>query len=122
MRDHDDLTYEVGKYKPPREHQFKPGVSGNPKGRPKGAVNIMQRTRNILEADDGVEAQDLARLLVDQAKGGDFKCLKEIIDRFEGTLQQSVVLDVENHGFHRIELVDGPAREHKPKDEDDDGQ
>ena len=27
--------YEVGYKKPPKEYQFKPGVSGNPKGRPK---------------------------------------------------------------------------------------
>ena len=31
--------YEVGYGKPPRHSQFKPGQSGNPKGRPKGAKN-----------------------------------------------------------------------------------
>ena len=32
--DHTD-TYRVGPGRPPREHQFKPGQSGNPKGRPR---------------------------------------------------------------------------------------
>ena len=31
--------YEVGYGKPPKATRFKPGVSGNPKGRPKGARN-----------------------------------------------------------------------------------
>ena len=31
--------YEVGYGKPPKENRFKPGQSGNPRGRPKGAKN-----------------------------------------------------------------------------------
>lgn len=31
--------YEVGYAKPPKTGQFRPGVSGNPKGRPRGAKN-----------------------------------------------------------------------------------
>jgi hypothetical protein len=32
-------TYEVGYKRPPRTNRFKPGTSGNPKGRPKGVKN-----------------------------------------------------------------------------------
>lgn len=40
MSDDDKLSNSVGYKKPPREKQFKPGQSGNPKGRPKGAKNL----------------------------------------------------------------------------------
>jgi uncharacterized protein DUF5681 len=39
---------QSGYGKPPREHQFKPGKSGNPKGRPKGAKNESTILREIL--------------------------------------------------------------------------
>jgi len=32
--------YKVGYGKPPKETQFKPGRSGNPRGRPKGSRNL----------------------------------------------------------------------------------
>jgi hypothetical protein len=42
-------TYSVGYSKPPREHRFKPGQSGNPKGRPKGTKNTATVLREILD-------------------------------------------------------------------------
>ena len=33
-------AYEVGYKKPPKSRRFKPGQSGNPKGRPKGTKNL----------------------------------------------------------------------------------
>ena len=32
---------EIGYRKPPKATQFKPGTSGNPKGRPKGSKNVL---------------------------------------------------------------------------------
>ena len=41
-RDHDqEPDYEVGYGKPPHHTRFKPGVSGNPRGRPKDAKNLI---------------------------------------------------------------------------------
>lgn len=42
--------YEVGYGRPPRRHQFKPGQSGNPRGRPKGARGLKTDLRAELEA------------------------------------------------------------------------
>lgn len=40
--------YTVGYGKPPRHTQFKPGCSGNPKGRPKGAIGLKTLVKSVM--------------------------------------------------------------------------
>jgi hypothetical protein len=42
--------YEVGFSKPPKRSQFKPGTSGNPRGRPKGRKNLETEIGEIFQA------------------------------------------------------------------------
>jgi hypothetical protein len=41
----DDNDDEVGYGKPPKHGQFKPGKSGNPRGRPRGAHGLKGRRK-----------------------------------------------------------------------------
>jgi len=42
-------NYDIGYKKPPKQGQFKPGQSGNPKGRPKGLQNLSSDLQEELE-------------------------------------------------------------------------
>lgn len=62
---------------------FPKGKSGNPSGRPKGALSITTKIRKLLETDEG---ESVARAFVKYAKAGKFPFAKEIIDRIDGKL------------------------------------
>lgn len=57
---------------------FKPGKSGNPSGRPKGARN---KTTIAIEALLEGEAEELTRKAIEMAKGGDGPALRMCLDR-----------------------------------------
>jgi len=51
---------EVGYGHPPRAHQFRPGQSGNPRGRPKGTKNEASILRELLNRK--IEVREAGRL------------------------------------------------------------
>lgn len=58
-------------------NKFKPGKSGNPKGRPVGIIDRRTKWRDTLRA----ELPDLLKRLVVLARAGDVQALKLILDR-----------------------------------------
>jgi hypothetical protein len=81
--------YEIGYGKPPKAGRFKPGQSGNPKGRPKGAKSL----KTIVQAQlgDKLEVKHKGKLrkvsklealvmkLVQDALSGNAKALHELL-------------------------------------------
>ena len=60
------------------DHLFKPGQSGNPSGRPKGALN--RTTRAAIVLLEG-ESEALTRKAIDLAKAGDMTAMRLCLER-----------------------------------------
>ena len=83
-------TYEVGHGRPPKAHQFKPGRSGNPKGRPKGSSNmktdldIALKARMRVTKDGKVVTMSTQQVaiakLIEQSLKGDIRSLSKLFD------------------------------------------
>jgi Family of unknown function (DUF5681) len=91
----DDETYEVGFGKPPRRTQFAKGKSGNPRGRPKGALNVATMLERILGEDVIITQNGRRRTvtklqaaiiqLTDKATGGDLKAFQLLTSLLRST-------------------------------------
>jgi hypothetical protein len=71
-----------------RPHQWKPGQSGNPKGRPKNKT-LTELVRGVLERELNGKVPDqlLAEVIVKHALSGKFPFVKELWDRLDGKVQ-----------------------------------
>jgi hypothetical protein len=88
MPANDDGTYDVGFGKPPKRTRFKQGVSGNPKGRPKGRRNlatILERTlqEKVVITENGevrtvTNGEAAIKKLVSKATSGDLGALRQL--------------------------------------------
>lgn len=88
--------YAVGYGRPPQSGQFRPGQSGNPKGRPKGSRNLASIIREVTEqkvtlrTPRGVRKipaiEAVLRRLVEQALKGDGRAITQLLAIRRATL------------------------------------
>jgi len=97
--------------KPPVEHQFKPGQSGNPKGPPKHRTNLwvwyckyMNMTQAQLDKLDRTKltaAQRTALTLVENAVSGEGsgaeRMARYVVDREEGKAVEHLIIGDDNN-------------------------
>jgi hypothetical protein len=84
----------------PPENGFKPGVSGNPNGRPKKLPELDKLLANVLgEEKDGVTAAEtILKALRVKATKGDIRAAEVLLDRGYGKAKQTI----ENEGQMEI--------------------
>lgn len=80
----------VGYGMPPESTRFKKGVSGNPKGRPKGSLNVattfLKALREKVVVNENGRRKTVTKLqaaltqLVNKAASGDLRALRQLLD------------------------------------------
>jgi hypothetical protein len=88
-----ETSDRTGYGKPPREHQFRPGQSGNSKGRPRGAKNTATLLREILDRRIEVRSGNTIRKITvreamltrfaESALKGDTKSAAFLLQRYD---------------------------------------
>lgn len=89
-----------------KPHQFKPGQSGNPKGRPRGS-SITPRLKRIIEENEGEIADALVKSAIKNALKGDFRFWNAIVERLEGKVADRVQHTGDGGGPIQINVIRG---------------
>lgn len=109
-------NYSVGYGKPPRERRFKPGQSGNPRGRPKKCPTMLElfacelkRTRTIVEDGQRLRIQTdeiLVKRIVDLALKANVWALKTTMALIEQVREiEGAKLERDCHSMSDEELM-----------------
>ena len=119
--------YDFGYRKPPMHSRFKPGQSGNPKGRPKGRKNFRSIIMDVMDQTVTIKEngrlrqmkfpEALVRLLAAKALKGTTRDQLMILKEFNAYAPE---LSDDPEGTKRIEVVFVKAKDGKPAPDDDD--
>lgn len=89
MNNDSNSNHRVGYGRPPKEHQFRPGQSGNPSGRPKGArsfdTDLRDELGEVISISDGnktievTKQRAIIKTLLRMAISGDPRAIATIV-------------------------------------------
>lgn len=112
--DAEKQPYDIGYAKPPEHSRFKPGQSGNPRGRARGAKNTSTIVRDALTAKvklkENGRTRSMSKLevsmtqLANKAAGGDLKAIGMVLGLYRD-------VEAEAAGRSREEPLDHADRE-----------
>lgn len=107
-------SYEVGYGRPPAHSRFRPGQSGNPRGRPRNAKNASTIVREALTAKvrlrENGRTRNMSKLevcmtqLANKAAAGDLKAIQMVISLYRE-------VEAEAHGRSQDRPLDQADRE-----------
>jgi hypothetical protein len=119
-------SYETGYGRPPKQHQFKPGQSGNPRGRPKGSKNTSTIIDEILNRKVRIRTERGVRKITvheamltgiaDQGLKGNTKSAAFLLDRKERAEAAGEQPNTETMPDER-EIIEFFLKKHKTKGE-----
>jgi Family of unknown function (DUF5681) len=132
MPDEDnDPPYEIGFGKPPEHSRFRKGLSGNPKGRPKGRRNlatVLEKTlqEKVVINENGVprtvtKLEAAIKQLVNKAAAGDLAALRQLTALAGSAMEQGVDTARNELAAADLEVMQGVLKRLQgcPKGKDD---
>lgn len=112
---------------PPKEYQFKPGQSGNPKGKQKGTLSIKKIIRDLLSLEEdhenpvtkSIEKMNQAEIItlkqIAKARKGDSRAFELLKNHIEALPKQGIDLTTAGESLNGKEIV---FRRYKKDDSD----
>lgn len=83
---------------------WKPGQSGNPRGRPKKRL-IDEALEDLLANNDAEAARDVAAALLKRARNGDLRAIQLIAERTQGKPMRAVEISGPDGGALQLDLM-----------------